>query len=305
MMATYEPRDPLIFLPAEVILNVLAFAKASSIASLVRVSKAWYDFIELKHQDAIFYRLSMRPPGARDLSSIMAQAEICSPYLIKSTNWKDCCKRQTLLANAWESSAPIFVSTEITAGLDVWRFRPDFRRGFCIVTHACQAGLTVIDMWPPCTKMSHKLWSIDRVKVCAHLEYDDGTMVFDGEDNTLEVWKTGTPGLACGEFERVAVLRPRCAIRGFQLSYDNLCVVTSEEQGYVYDMAPELPTLQTTMEIDRHAVGHLAQDEEVVMFSMGELGYHIHDKRTGLRLGAIHPRHYQDRFHIPHPRHGL
>ena len=52
-------------------------------------------------------------------------------------------------------------------------------------------------------------------------------------------------------------------------------------------MTPDLRGLRTCLDIKEGATGHVYQDTEVVMYCMGEKGYHLHDKQSGARLGVM------------------
>lgn len=125
--------------------------------------------------------------------------------------------------------------------------------------------------------------------------------------NALEVWKTDLPGCGRGEFRQVALLHHDTETRGFQLSYNTLCVVSTEGEGFVYDVpaaCPETPvSLRTHLQIANGAIGHLDQARQAVMYSMGSDGYHFHDKMSGELLGTIQPRSvYQvQTYHVAHP----
>ena len=63
--------DPLALLPPEIILRVLDFTPVSALACLTAVSKAWHQFIDGTHQEAIYSAESKtKQPvgGARDFS---------------------------------------------------------------------------------------------------------------------------------------------------------------------------------------------------------------------------------------------
>lgn len=290
--------NPLQVLPAEIILRVLEFCPTAAVASLTCVSKAWNEFIDKTHQDAIYASpdRTPRPTGAKDFSFLSELKSFTSTYQ-DVRSWKDLCKRQTLLAKNWNSEQPATHETTVRIGDDpIWRFRPDFQRRLLLATsHA--GGLTVTDL-----DTGQSLWSLglDEVRPFAHLEYQDGTAVWDREGDALEVWRTGLEGLARGEFRQVAVLPHDIQTRGFQLSFDTLCVVSSEGKGFVYDM-PGNPRLRTEVEIASHAIGHLDQDADVVVFSLGAYGYHFYDKPSGKMLGALHPRAVERTYHVVHP----
>jgi hypothetical protein len=138
----------------------------------------------------------------------------------------------------------------------------------------------------------------DSVGPYAHLEYQDGMAVFDREGDAVEVWQTDQEGTARGEFRRVAVLDHECQTRGFQLSYWTLVVVSVEGQGFVYDMKQSPPKLTTHLEIEQDAVGHLDQNEDAVVYSMGTRGYHVYDKKSGQALGTLQPSQCTEKFHV-------
>ncbi|KKY24351.1 hypothetical protein UCRPC4_g02461 [Phaeomoniella chlamydospora] len=80
-----------------------------------------------------------------------------------------------------------------------------------------------------------------------------------------------------------------------------LCVVSTEGQGFVYDLALNPPHLRTRLQIAGGAIGHLDQNEDAVVFSLGRDGYHIHSKDSGGLRGILHPKHTRNIYHIIHP----
>ncbi|KAL4787170.1 hypothetical protein BJX76DRAFT_29098 [Aspergillus varians] len=297
MQSSSPPADPLALLPPELVLRVLEFASLSTVAALTAVSKAWHQFIDLTHQDAIYSVLSKTadPPTAT-----------FSRWFDDSPSCKVLCERQTLLARNWTSSHPVSRERILQVGNDpVWRFRADLKRRFVVSTsHA--GGLNVTDI-----DTGHILWRLPStldtgnekaVRPYAHLEYEDGMVVFDREGDAVEVWQADLDGAARGEFRRIAILDHDCQTRGFQLSYSTLCVVSTQGQGFVYDMAKRPPTLRTHLEIEHDAVGHLDQTHDAVMYSMGPRGYHVYDKTSAEYLGALRPSQCTDMYHISPPR---
>ncbi|KAI5917642.1 hypothetical protein F4810DRAFT_695510 [Camillea tinctor] len=302
--------DPLVALPAEVVLRILHYASLGSIANLTLASRAWHEFIDSAHQDAIF---AAKVPGVTRLHEPERYFQGWKSFTRYvegddngngSSSWKDICRRRFLLEKSWRSADPQPTETVIQVGRHpVWRFRPDFARRFIVSTsHA--GGLYVTDM-----DSGVLLWSLsndDEVRRFAHLEYQNGVAVWDSFRNTLEVWRTDLPGLSRGQFRRIARLSHDVVIRGFQLSYNTLCVVSSEGQGFVYDLPSqhrpeEEPVLRTNVAIAEGAVGHLDQCEDAVIYSIGTHGYHLHDKNSGELLGHIHPYIADGLYHIKHP----
>ncbi|KAI1504851.1 hypothetical protein F5X99DRAFT_370082 [Biscogniauxia marginata] len=294
--------DPLGTLPAEIVLRILSFASVGSIASLALTSRAWHSFIESSHQDIIYAAITPGVTSLREPEQYFRDWKSFTMFGEGVGSWKEVCRRRVLLERSWESEEPSPTETVIQVGRHpVWRFRPDFKRRF-IVSTSHGGGLYVTDM-----DTGGFLWSLGagEVRRFAHLEYQDGTAVWDRIGHVLEVWKTDLPGLRRGQFQRIAHLPHDVTTRGFQLSYNTLCVVSSESQGFVYDFPPypETPVLRTRVEIEEGAVGHLDQSEDVVMYSIGTAGYHFHDKDSGELLGEIHPQmiDISRYYHIMHP----
>lgn len=309
MTSTSPGRDPLTVLPPEVVLRILDSATISTLASLTAVSKAWHTFIDVIHQDAIYSAGSKtnQPPGGARNFEYLSNNTSFSKLWENPTSWKDVCKRQTLLARNWADTQPATRESVLQIDNDpVWRFKPDFKRRFFISTSQA-GGLNVADM-----DSGQIIWRLpstldaddEAVRPFAHLEYQDGMAVFDREGDAVEVWQTDLEGTRRGEFRRIAILNHNCQTRGFQLSYWALCVVSSQGQGFVYDMTERPPKLTTHLEIEHGGVGHLDQSEDAVIYSMGAKGYHVHDKASGAFLGALQPSHCTDKYHIPAPTAG-
>jgi hypothetical protein len=306
MIATSLSTDPLAILPPEIVLQILDFAPISALASLTAVSRAWHQFIDVTHQEAIYSsdtKTAQLPGSARDFSGRSDSLSFCKLFE-DTASWKDLCKRQTLLAHNWAKQRPATRESVLQVGNDpVWRFRADFKRRFFVSTsHA--GGLNVTDM-----DTGRILWRLpstlvrdeDAVRPYAHLEYQDGMAVFDREGDAVEVWQADLEGAARGEFRRVAILNHECQTRGFQLSYWTLCVVSNEGQGFVYDMTQRPPKLTTHINIEHGAVGHLDQSDDAVIYSLGAKGYHVHHKGSGELLGVLQPSHASEKYHIRPP----
>lgn len=269
--------DPVVLLPAELVLRVLAFAPASAVAALTRTSKAWHDFIDGVNQDAIYAEPSKnpRPEHCRDVSYLEEHGRSFAKYWHDVASWKELCKRRVLLERSWsEPEKPVTRESVIQVGSSaVWRFRPDFRRR-TIMSTSQEGGVNVT-----CMDSGQLLWRLDadEVRPYAHLEYEDGTAVWDRWGNALEVWRTDD-SLPRGHYRRIAILPHDYETRGFQLSHKNLCVVSPQGQGYVYDMTQDPPSLTSQIPFESGAVGHLDQSADAVIYSVGEKGYHAYEK---------------------------
>ncbi|CAI7577767.1 unnamed protein product [Penicillium palitans] len=300
--------DPLTVLPPEIILQILHFTPVSGLASLTATSKAWHQFIDVTHQEAIYTseaKTAQPLGGSRDFS-FLSDAHSFGKVFEGTESWKDLCKRQTLLARNWAKTDPVSQESVLQIGNDpVWRFRADFKRRFFVSTsHA--GGLNVTDM-----DTGHILWQLpstedtedeDAVRQHAHLEYQDGMAVFDSEGDSLEVWQTDQEGTKRGEFRRIAILNHDCQTRGFQLSYETLCVVSNEGKGFVYDMTQRPPKLTTHLKIEGGGIGHLDQSEDIVIYSMGAKGYFAYNKESGAFLGTLKPSKLTEKYHILPPQ---
>lgn len=296
-----DTTDPLVLLPSEIVLRILEYATLSSVASLTQLTRTWHAFIDETHQDAIYssHSKAERPPDTKTFNFASESLDYYK-YYRNIQSWKDLCKRQTLLSRGWKRERPVTRESTIQIGNDpIWRFRPDFKRRIFLSTSQ-MGGMNVTDM-----DSGRVLWRLDAdtVRPFAHLEYEDGTAVWDREGDAVEVWKTDIDdaNLAKGEFKRVAVLEHDRQTRGFQLTNNTLCVVSSEKKGYVYNLSGE-PQLLREIDIEDGAVGHLDQGSDVVAYSLGDKGYHFFDKATGESLGILHPKHTTKAYHIAHPK---
>jgi hypothetical protein len=296
-----DTTDPLVLLPSEIVLRIIEYAELSSVASLTQLTRTWHAFIDETHQDAIYSSPSKagRPQHTKNFDFLDESLDY-NKYYNNIQSWKDLCKRQTLLSRGWKRQRPVTRESTIQIGNDpIWRFRPDFKRRIFLSTSQ-MGGMNVTDM-----DSGSVLWRLDAdtVRPFAHLEYDNGTAVWDREGDVVEVWKTDIDGagLARGEFKRVAVLEHDRQTRGFQLTENTLCVVSSEKKGYVYDLAGETRLLRE-IDIENGAVGHLDQGVNVVTYSHGDSGYHFFEKETGASLGILHPKHTTKAYHIVHPK---
>ncbi|CAG7920528.1 unnamed protein product [Penicillium olsonii] len=305
-MAIDTLADPLTVLPPEIILQILHFTPVSALASLTAASKAWHEFIDFTHQEVIYTaesKTAQPPGGSRDFSFLSGSHSFAN-YFKGTESWKDLCKRQTLLARNWADPRPISQESVLQIGNDpVWRFRADFKRRF-FVSSSHAGGLNVSDM-----DTGEILWQLpsmldsdkDAVRPYAHLEYQDGMVVFDSVGDSIEVWQTDQPGTKRGEFQRIGILHHDCQTRGFQLSYWTLCVVSNEGQGFVYDMTQRPPQLKTRLKIESEGIGHLDQSEDVVIYSMGKKGYFAYDKESGACLGTLQPSQVSDKYNVRPP----
>ncbi|KAK8063874.1 hypothetical protein PG996_008526 [Apiospora saccharicola] len=310
--------DPLAQLPPEVVVRIVHFLDVPATGRLTQASRAWHQFIQHAHREVIYASPTKvdRPDDCRDLSFLLNKRSL-TEYFQGVDSWRDLCQRQAKVRRNWKSDQPAIRGRTFKVGGDpVWRFRMDFKRRF-IVSTSEGGGLHVTDM-----DSGELLWQLPRrdVRPFAHLEYDmeRGVAAWDRFGNSIEVWQAVddpgdyVEGEGRGVFRRVSVLHHECETRGYQLSYDTLCVVSSDGEGFVYDMNPGFegedgkkeklsPKLRTHIDIETGAVGHLDQGKDAVVYSMARKGYHFHDKKTGASLGRLQPAACTNVFHIKQP----
>ncbi|KAI1597130.1 F-box-like multi-domain protein [Pyrenophora tritici-repentis] len=306
-MTSSHSINPLTVLPPELVLRVLEYTPISDLASLLATSRAWYHFIDNEHTDTIYSspsktsqprQISQLPTKAR-ANALCARAASFSKLFDGVSSWKQLCERQQMIKKAWARPRPLTRQSVLQVkNSAVWRFKTDFKRRLIIST-SHDGGLHVSDM-----DTGHLLWELpsslltsedDSVEPHAHLEYDDGTAAFNKGD-VIELWRADVGNTARGEFRRVTTLDPGCQIRGFQLSYNTLCAVSADGLGFVYDLSQAPPSV-TRLEIEKGAIGHLDQNEDMVVFSMGWQGYHAYDKKTGVCLGRLEPWRCTEKYH--------
>lgn len=289
--------DCLAQLPAELALRIIDWLPLPAISKLTQCSKYWHNFINNVHQDVIYANKADRPDSCHDLASLKDHQQSFVKYTDGASSWKNLCKMQTTLSRNWVSDSPEVHETLIQVSrAPIWRFRPDFQQRYILSTSQT-GGMYVTDM-----DSGRLLWSLPegRVRAFAHLEYSGSCAVWDREGNALEIWKALPTER--GHFEHVAILPHECETRGFHLAYPTLCVVSTQGKAFVYDLSDRMPRLQTSLTIEEDAVGHIVQNESLVVYSMGVSGYHFYNKSSGAPLGVLDTKAVTAFFHIKHPR---
>ncbi|KAK0924753.1 tRNA pseudouridine synthase 1 [Friedmanniomyces endolithicus] len=296
--------DPIVRLPPELTLRILEFAPISSLANLTAVSKAWHNFIDVTHQEAIYSKRTgtTGPHGSEDMTKVSSYSQ----YLESAESSKSLCQRQALLSRSWRSDRPMTTQTVLEpGGGGYFQFRADFTRRFFISTSE-KGELNVTDMesgtllWSlPSTLVSN----VDSEQPCGLLEYEDGVAVFARDDNVLEVWQTDAGVLRRGEFRRWAVLKHEEEIWDAHIFGGVLRCVLSTGESLVYDLRRQAPKLTQRIQIAERDITYMCQDAKVVVYSMGRLGLYVHDQQSGELLGILKPSPEVSRYHILRPCH--
>ncbi|KAK0255943.1 tRNA pseudouridine synthase 1 [Friedmanniomyces endolithicus] len=294
--------DPIVRLPPELTLRILEFAPISSLANLTAVSKAWHNFIDVTHQEAIYSKRTgtTGPHGSEDMTKVSSYSQ----YLESAESSKSLCQRQGLLSRSWRSDRPMTTKTVLEpGGGGYFQFRADFTRRFFISTSE-KGELNVTDM-----KSGTLLWSltstlvsnVDSEQPCGLLEYEDSVAVFARDDNVLEVWQTDAGVLRRGEFRRWAVLTHEEEIWDAHIFGGVLRCVLSTGESLVYDLRRQAPKLTQRIQIAERDITYMYQDAKVVVYSMGRLGLYVHDQQSGELLGILKPGPEVSRYHILRP----
>lgn len=184
----------------------------------------------------------------------------------------------------------------------VWRARLDTERDAnFVLTTWHTGGLRVVDADP--AGEGRVLWELPKWSVhpYAHLEYSAGVACWDGDDG-IEVWKRwklvlgvrgeDEPPNKRGMFVKVATLPAVPNTRGFMLNDElHLTVCSSDGQSHTFDLAPSSPELLYRYDIamtpNNGPAGHIEHDHDVAIYSMGQKGYVVYEKRSATLLGSI------------------
>lgn len=180
----------------------------------------------------------------------------------------------------------------------VWRARLDTARDAnFVITTWHTGGLRVVDA--DINGQGRVLWELPKwsVRPYAHLEYKEGTACWDGEAG-IEVWKRwkcvlgddgcDEPPNKRGQFVKVAVLPDVPNTRGFMLNDDlHLNISSSDGKSFLYDLTLKEPRLLYSFDIPTGAAGHLEHDSDIAVYSLGQKGYTIYEKKSGTHLGDL------------------
>jgi hypothetical protein len=214
--------DPLQRLPLELSLHLCSYLPLSTLSSLHLTSPSWHAFLDA-HAEILYrfcaYELLAPARQARwttgngkgkaplrgdeSLETLLGAKQNVRPEYWNVEGWREFCayrfslaarsphltrpagKRSVQLSQQWASPTPIISSKHLPLSHLIWRFRIDFSARLLIST-AHQGGLFVHDL-----DDATLLWSLpkDQVDGHAHLEYDDGTLVYDTGERSLRAWR--------------------------------------------------------------------------------------------------------------------
>ncbi|KAI0030343.1 hypothetical protein K488DRAFT_15245, partial [Vararia minispora EC-137] len=167
-------------LPVEIILQVLSHAPLSVLANLLSVSQAWSALIN--QYEAAIYRRAAYLHALIDTPEKSLEEAVAH---LHGDFWED------VPVVSWKELCPSLFPSRIirAAGDEVHRIKADERARICIVSHS-RNGLTVTNLGSP-GGPSQVLWSLSPryVRRYAHVEYENGFLIFDRISGSKEVWR--------------------------------------------------------------------------------------------------------------------
>ncbi|PCH36636.1 hypothetical protein WOLCODRAFT_108951 [Wolfiporia cocos MD-104 SS10] len=178
--------NPFDAVPVELIIRILRDLPLQSICALRLTSRFWNSLIEA-NESAVYQAAAVQHGFVRAeeerLSDVVLTKEIRFIHHVES--WKELCHMYFQLHRNWAGQGLVTTDTYLESQRDVHRLKVDEDRGLLITTHG-NGGLNVVDM-----QTGERLWGLPKsyVRKYAHLEYEDGFMIFDRYDGHKEVWR--------------------------------------------------------------------------------------------------------------------
>ncbi|KAG7090469.1 hypothetical protein E1B28_009584 [Marasmius oreades] len=186
-------------LPPELVLSVFSYLPIPAIHSLQLASKEYDTFIRtnqstIYHHAAVVHGfISSTAVGFDQLSSSGYSFRMLDGLC---SSWKAFCRRHTQQEKSWKGKGPSRVVSYTATGTNVHRIKVDERNRFVIASTGLRQtqnpvpALIVSDM-----KDTDKiLWSLPStyIKEYAHIEYQNGYLIFDRLGDRKEVWRLAT-----------------------------------------------------------------------------------------------------------------
>ncbi|KIK68565.1 hypothetical protein GYMLUDRAFT_1008372 [Collybiopsis luxurians FD-317 M1] len=253
-------------LPAELILSVLHHVDLRCVHALMLVSKRWKHFLD-QNESSVYHALAVQhgyiPSTALDFSRL---SSMYSPKFLEGvTSWKSFCKRRVHVDKSWAGKAASRYIAYNGTGSTVHRIKVDEKAGF-IITSFRGGGLTVCDI------KTNETY----VKQYAHLEYEQGYLIFDRLGGSKEVWRLASDFLPetsqtktipeqvatsdrafqehsatypKGHFRAWAILQMPRPTRAFRFSYPCL-LVGAWDHAFLWDI-PSSELIQTISSIQQ------------------------------------------------------
>ncbi|KAH9059604.1 hypothetical protein EDB87DRAFT_769868 [Lactarius vividus] len=291
-------------LPAEVTLSVLSHLPIPSLLSLPVLSRQWFNFVTT-NQSTIFRSAALLheyiQPETLSIEDALS-VNTGRPWA-GSTSWKDFCYRSFQLHKNWEGKGHVVARVVPPPGLNVHRIKIDEKAGICIMT-CVWGGLNVLHLFSGIV-----LWCLPQLHVRsnAHCEYDNGYLVFDHIDGTMEVWRLANDFSIEGEvaadappdgeqmdvsarvaalyhqyaprgqFRPWALLRFHEATRAYRLAYPTL-ICASDERAFLHDV--RTGSLVQTIDIHLEGLRYVDVNERHA-FVCERAAVHVFSRESG------------------------
>ncbi|KAH9917540.1 uncharacterized protein B0H18DRAFT_913396 [Fomitopsis serialis] len=184
------PSNLLEDLPIELLLTIISNLPLQSLHRFCRVSKFANHIIS--SNEALVYRqtalLHRYVDRADTIDPPRTDSRNPTYPLVNTTSWKQYCQLCLDLDRNWAGQGEVIPRTYCTKNADVHRVKVDEDRGLLFTSHET-GGIIVTDL-----ESGEILWTLPQnyVRTHAHLEYDNGFLIFDRFDSDKEVWRLAT-----------------------------------------------------------------------------------------------------------------
>ncbi|KAG9043937.1 hypothetical protein FS837_008957 [Tulasnella sp. UAMH 9824] len=184
-------------LPPEILIRILYYLPLQDITSFNLACKFLHDVVST-NESAIYqaaatlhdFTESSGPRSQSTLLMDLVHRPDATGWLESVTSWKEFCKRNFLREYAWtgmhgRSNAPEQLSLKLPLLNNVHRFKVDEVER-TIIYSTTVGGLSVVSI-----DTEEVLWQLPKryVSPYAHVEFDQGFIVFTRRDNGVEVWR--------------------------------------------------------------------------------------------------------------------
>ncbi|TFY59582.1 hypothetical protein EVJ58_g5693, partial [Rhodofomes roseus] len=174
-------------LPVELLLVIIAYLPLQSLHRFRRVSKS-VDNVIHGNEELVYRQAASLHAYVDGLDSVdPPRAERRSPTypFTDATSWKQYCQLCLDLNRNWVGQGSATPRTYCVQNADVHRIKVDEERGLLFTSHET-GGIIVTDLIS-----GEILWTLPEnyVRTHAHLEYENGYLIFDRFDSDKEVWR--------------------------------------------------------------------------------------------------------------------
>ncbi|KZT05451.1 uncharacterized protein LAESUDRAFT_743961 [Laetiporus sulphureus 93-53] len=173
-------------LPVELLLNIVQYLPLQAIYQLRLVSKFWSSLIA-ENESTVYRRAAVMHNYASSTDSTPSDVSISNtdyPF-DRAGDWKSYCRQCLALDRNWAGLGTVATKLYCNSNSDVHRIKIDEARGLLITSHR-KGGIMITDL-----QTDELLWglSVTYARAFAHIEYDNGFLIFDRFPEGKEVWR--------------------------------------------------------------------------------------------------------------------